>query len=61
MVVLENEMVNVMLEIYKEIYRKYVIHGNKEKKHMYVRLSKAMYGTLKEALLYYRKPSKYLR
>ena len=28
---------------------------------MYVRLSKAMYGTLKAALLYYRKLSKELR
>ena len=28
---------------------------------MYIRLNKAMYGTLKEALLYYRKLSKELR
>ena len=31
------------------------------KNHMYVRLRKAMYGTLKVALLYYRKLSKELR
>ena len=54
-------MVGAMLEIDKEIYRKYVIHKKNEKKHMYVRLSKAMYRTLKAALLYYRKMSKELR
>ena len=43
-------MAVTMLEIEKEIYRKYVIHV-KNGKNMYVRLSKSMYGTLKAALL----------
>ena len=51
--ILENEMVDAVLEIDKDIYGKYVIHGKNGKKHMYVRLSKAMDGTLKAALLYY--------
>ena len=50
-----------MLEIDKDVYRKYVIHVKNGKKHMYVRLIKAMYRTLKAALLYYRKLSKDLR
>ena len=54
-------IVNAMLEIDKNVYRKYVIRGKNEKKYMYVRLSKAMYGTLKAALIYYRKLSKELR
>ena len=54
-------MVDAMLEIDKEIYRKYVIHGKNKEKHMYVCLSKAMYGKLKEALLYYKKLSEELR
>ena len=59
-VILENEMVNAMLEIDKNVYGKYVIHGNSGGKKMYVRLSKAMCGRLKAALLYYRILSKKL-
>ena len=59
-VLLENETVYAMLEIDKDVYKKYVIHGKNEKKHMYVCLGKAMYGTLKVALIYYRKLSKEL-
>ena len=44
-----------MLEIEKDVYGKYVLHDKTKKKHMYVRLNKAMYRTLKPALLYYRK------
>ena len=57
-VILEKKTVDAMLEIDREIYGKYVIYGENEEKHMYVCLSKAMYGTLKGALLYYRKLSK---
>ena len=60
-VILENEMVNKMLEIDKDVYEKYIIHGKNRKKHMFVRLGKVMYGTLKAALLYYRKLPKELR
>ena len=60
-VILENEMVDAMLEIDKDTYEKYVIHGKNIKKHMYVCLSKAMYGTLKAELPYYRKLFKELR
>ena len=35
-VILENEMVDAMLEIDKETYRKYVIHRKNGEKHMYV-------------------------
>ena len=61
MIILENETVDAMLEIDKEIYGKYIRYGRNGKIHMYVCLSKAMYITLKEALMYYRKLSKYLR
>ena len=47
-------MVDAMLEIDKDVYGKYVIHGNNGEKQMYVRLSKAMCGRLKAELLYYR-------
>ena len=57
-VISENEMFDAMLEIDKEIYRKYVIHRKKRKKQRYVCLSKTMYRTIKAALLYYRKLSK---
>ena len=60
-VILENEMVEAMLEIDKDVYKKYIIHGKNEKKHMYVRFSKEMHGTIKAALLYYRKVSKEIR
>ena len=60
-VILDNNMVDAVLEIDRKIYGKYVIYGGNEKKHMYVRLSKAMYGTLEAALLYDRKLSKELR
>ena len=51
-VTLENEMVDAMLEIDREIYGKYVIYDKNEKTHMYVRLRKSMYGTLKAEILY---------
>ena len=54
-------MVDAMLEIDKDVYNEYVINGKNEKIHMYVRLGKAMYGTLKAELIYYRKLSKYLK
>ena len=50
-----------MLEIDKEIYIKYVIYGENREKYMYVHLSKAMNGTIKAELLYYRKLSRELR
>ena len=54
-------MVDIMLDIYVEIYGKYVIYGENREKYMYVRLRKVMYGKLKAALLYNRKLSKELR
>ena len=54
-------MVDAMLEIDKEVYKKYVIHENNGKKPMYVRLSKAMYETFKAEFIYYRKLLKELR
>ena len=39
-IIIENEMVDAMLEINKEIYRKYVIHRKNKEKQMYVCLSK---------------------
>ena len=57
-VISENKMVDAMLEIDRKIYGKYVIYGGNVKKHMYFRISKAMYGTLKATLMYYRMISK---
>ena len=59
--ILENEMVDAMLEIDNELYEKYVIYRKNGKKRMYVRLSKAMYGIIKAALLYYRNMSRELK
>ena len=38
-----------------------LIYGKHGEKHMYVCLSKAMYGVLKAVLLYYRKISRELK
>ena len=48
-------MVDAVLEIDREIYGKFVRYRRNRKRHMYVRLRKVMCGTLKAALLYYRK------
>ena len=60
-VILENEIVDAMLEIDKDVYEKYVKHGNNDKKNIYVRLINTMYGMIKAELPYYRKISKELR
>ena len=41
-VILENEMVDAMLDIDKDVYGKCVIHGKNGEKQMYVCLGKAM-------------------
>ena len=60
-VISENDILGAMLEIDNEIYKKCVIFGKNGKKHLYVRLSKAMCGTLKAELLCYRKLSRELK
>ena len=54
-VILQNEMVETMLDIDRDAYEQYVVEGKNGKQWMYVKLSKSMYGTLRAALLYYKK------
>ena len=57
-VILANDMLDTMLEIDVKLYGKYVMNRMKGGKYMYVCLIKAMYGTMKAELLFYRNFSK---
>jgi Reverse transcriptase (RNA-dependent DNA polymerase) len=52
-------MVDLLLEIDPNQYKDYVVHRN-NKKFLYVKLKKALYGTLKAALLFWKRLSKQL-
>ncbi len=53
--VLRGELAELMAAVAPEIYRKYITYGKDGKAILYVTLQKALYGTLKAALLFYRK------
>ena len=57
-VILEKDMVDAMLEIDAELYRKYVINGQNGKIYLFVHLNKMIYGKLKAALTSHQKLSK---
>jgi hypothetical protein len=53
--VLRGELAELMAAVAPEIYRKFITYGKDGKAILYVTLQKALYGTLKAALLFYRK------
>jgi hypothetical protein len=58
--VLKGELVEMMIQIAPEVYRKYVSVDKKGTKILYVKLQKALYGLMLASLLFYRKLRKEL-
>jgi hypothetical protein len=52
---LRDHLARLMVQVDPALYRKYVIYGKNNKPLLYVKLSKAIYGLLKSALLLHRK------
>ena len=52
---LRGHMVELMVQVDPKMYRKHVITSSKGEPLLYVKLSKAIYGLLRSALLFYRK------
>ena len=55
LMLLQGKLAELMVQIDPELYRKYVITSPRGEPMLYVRLSKALCGLLKSALLLYRK------
>ena len=52
---LKGNLAELMVQIDPQMYRKHIITSSKGEPMLYVRLSKALYGLLQSALLFYRK------
>ena len=52
---LKGKLAELMVQIYPKMYQKYVITSSKGEPMLYVQLSKALYGLLQSALLFYKK------
>ena len=52
---LKGKLKELMVQIDPQMYRKHIITSSKGEPMLYVRLSKALYGLLQSALLFYRK------
>ena len=52
---LRGKMVELLVKLQPELYRKYVITSKNGEPMLYVKLLKALYGLLKSALLFYKK------
>ncbi len=48
-------LAKLMVQVNPQLYRKYIIHDSKNQHLLYVKLTKAIYGLLKSALLFYQK------
>ena len=57
---LDGILAKLMVKVVPSIYRKYITHNAKGKPVLYVQLEKAVYGTMKSALLFYHKLVEYL-
>ena len=55
LMLLKGKLAELMVQIDPNIYRKYIITSSKGEPMLYVCLSKALYGLLQSALLFYRK------
>ena len=54
LMVLRGRMAELMVRVNPELYREYVQYSNKGVPMLYVQLSKALYGMLRAALLFYK-------
>ena len=52
---LNGKLVELMVQVDPRLYRNYVTFNKKGEAMLYVRLSKALYGLLESALLFYKK------
>ena len=52
---LRGKLAEMMVAVDPELYRKYVTYTSKGVPMLYVRLSKALYGMLRAALLFYKR------
>ena len=52
---LKGKLAELMVQIDPKMYQKHIITSSKGGRLLYVRLSKALYGLLQSALLFYRK------
>ena len=57
---LKGKLAELMVQVDPKLYRKYVTTSKKGEAMLYVRLSKALYGLLQSALLFYHKLRKEL-
>ena len=55
LMLLKGKLAELMVQIDPKMYRKHIITSSKGEPMLYVRLSKALYGLLQSALLFYRK------
>ena len=55
LMLLKGKLTKLMVQINPQLYQKYIITGSKGEPMLYIRLSKALYGLLQSALLFYRK------
>jgi hypothetical protein len=60
LMVLKGELVDMMIEIEPQVYRKYVMVDRKGTPILYVKLHEALYGLMRASLLFYRKLRKEL-
>ena len=54
---LRGRLAELMVQVDPNLYRKYIIYNKNDQALLYVKLSKAIYGLLKSALLFYKKLS----
>jgi hypothetical protein len=52
---LKGRLAKLMVQVDAQLYQKFVIHDKNNQALLYVKISKAIYGLLKSALLFYRK------
>jgi hypothetical protein len=52
---LKGRLPKLMVQVDPQLYQKFVIHDKNNQALLYVKISKAIYGLLKSALLFYRK------
>ena len=55
LMVLKGELVDMMIQIAPQVYRKYVTVNKKGMPILYVKLKKALYGLMRASLLFYWK------
>ena len=57
---LKGKLVELMVMVYKNMYRKHVTYEKKGNAMLYVEMNKALCGLLQNALIFYKKPRKKL-